>query len=96
LTGNVDDNVVSNNGDSEKVLATIVSAVYSFTDKEKDAWVYATGSSQSRTRLYRMGIAKYYEDVKHDFDIYGLKDGEWEFFKKDIEYTAFLVRRKNK
>ena len=82
LTGNVDDNVVSNNGDSEKVLATIVSAVYSFTDKEKDAWVYATGSSQSRTRLYRMGIAKYYEDVKHDFDIYGLKDGEWELFKK--------------
>ena len=41
-----------------------------------------------------MGIAKYYEDVKHDFDIYGLKDGEWEFFKKDIEYTAFLEKKK--
>ena len=33
LTGEFDDNIVSNNGDSEKVLATVVSAVYSFTDR---------------------------------------------------------------
>ena len=32
-TGDIDDLVVSNNGDSEKVLATVVSAVYAFTDK---------------------------------------------------------------
>jgi len=34
--GNIDDNVVSNNGDSEKVLATVVSAVFAFTDFNKD------------------------------------------------------------
>ena len=77
LTGEVDYNIVSNNGDSEKVLATVVSAVYSFTEKQKKFWVYATGSTQSRTRLYRMGIAKYFDDVKDNFEIYGLKDGEW-------------------
>lgn len=75
LTGEVDDNIVSNNGDSEKVLATVVSAVYSFTEKQKKFWVYATGSTQSRTRLYRMGIAKYFDDVKDNLEIYGLKDG---------------------
>ena len=93
LTGEIDDNVVSNNGDSEKVLATIVSAVYAFTDKELRAWVYATGTTPARTRLYRMGITKYLEEVKQDFDVYGLLSGEWQDFKKDIDYTAFIVRR---
>mgnify|MGYP001173730367 CR=1 FL=1 len=93
-SGDVDDTVVSNNGDSDQVLATVVSAVFAFTDEQKDAWVYATGSSKSRTRLYRMGISKYFEDVKEDFLVFGLRNGEWENFTKEIEYTAFLVRRK--
>ena len=93
-TGDIDDAVVSNNGDSEQVLATVVSAVYSFTEKENEAWVYATGSTKSRTRLYRIGITKYFDDVKQDFIVYGLRAGEWEEFAKEIDYTAFLVRRK--
>ena len=52
MTGEIDDIVVFNNGDSEKVLATIVSAVYAFTDRNKNAWIYATGSTPARTRLY--------------------------------------------
>jgi len=93
-SGNIDDSVISNNGDSEQVLATVVSAVYAFTEMERENWVYATGSTKSRTRLYRMGITKYFEEVKEDFLIFGLKEGEWENFEKDVEYTAFLVRRK--
>ena len=57
-TGEINDNVISNNGDSEQVLATIVSSVYAFTELYTDYWVYATGSTKSRTRLYRMGISK--------------------------------------
>ncbi|MCF8372354.1 MAG: hypothetical protein K9H64_12070 [Bacteroidales bacterium] len=93
-TGDIDDLVVSNNGDSEQVLATVVSAVYAFTDKEPEAWIYVTGSTKSRTRLYRMGISKYFDEVKEDFLIFGLKDGEWENFEIDEEYSAFLVKRK--
>ncbi|MEO8820068.1 MAG: hypothetical protein ABI374_04440 [Ginsengibacter sp.] len=93
LTGEIDDKVVSKNGDSEKVLATIVSAVYAFTDRKKEAWVYATGSTSARTRLYRMGITKYIDEIKQDFDVYGLLNGEWEIFEKNIDYTAFVVRR---
>ena len=93
LTGEIDDKVVSKNGDSEKVLATIVSAVYAFTDKKNGAWVYATGSTSTRTRLYRMGITKYIDEVRYDFEVYGLLNGEWQNFEKDIDYSAFLVRR---
>lgn len=94
VSGDIDDNIVSNNGDSEQVLATVVSAVYAFTGLENDAWIYATGSKKSRTRLYRMGISKYLNDVKQDFTIYGLKDGQWEKFELDVDYTAFVVKRK--
>jgi len=44
-TGNIDDTVISNSGDSEKVLTTVVATVYAFTDRYPDTWVYATGSS---------------------------------------------------
>jgi len=93
-TGDIDDTVVSNNGDSEQVLATIVSSVYMFTETNRDVWIYATGSTKARTRLYRIGITKYIDEVKQDFFVYGQLEGEWEEFKKDIDYNAFVVRRK--
>lgn len=93
-TGKIDDKVISNNGDSEIVLATVVSAVYAFTEKNTDAWIYATGSTKSRTGLYRMGITKYLKDVKSDFEIFGQVGKIWENFSKDTEYESFLVKRK--
>ena len=92
LTGQIDDKVISNNGDSEMVLATVVSALYVFTAKYPDAWIYATGSTKSRTRLYRMGIAKYLEDIKTDFQIFGQVGNTWVEFEKNVEYESFLVK----
>lgn len=68
-TGSISDNVISNNGDSEKVLSTVIEALYLFTDKNQDALVYATGSTTSRTRLYQMGITKFLDQAKKDFII---------------------------
>lgn len=93
LTGEIDDKVISNNGDSEKVLGTIVESLYVFTDKNPEALIYAIGSTKSRTRLYQIGITKYIEKAKSDFIIYGQIENEWFFFEKDINYDAFLVKR---
>ena len=95
-TGNIDDTVISNNGDSEKVLATVAATVYAFTDKYPDVWIYATGSTKSRTRLYRMGVTKFLSEVNEDFDVLGEREGDWESFRKNVSYDGFLVRRKNK
>lgn len=92
--GEIDDTVISNNGDSEKVLATVVATLYAFIDKHKDAMVYATGSTKARTRLYRMGISKYLDEIKADFEIYGELENGWEVFQKDVEYEAFIVKLK--
>lgn len=56
--------------------------------------VYATGSSKSRTRLYRMGITKYLDEIRVDFEIFGELENEWEDFRRDFDYDAFLVKLK--
>lgn len=96
VTGEFDDLVISNNGDGEKVLATVVGTLLSFFDKHPDAYVYATGSTDARTRLYRIGISRYLEEVENDFDIFGEVDGDWENYKRDTDYVAFLIKLKNK
>ncbi len=95
LTGQIDDKIVTDNGDSEKVLATVVAAIYSFCDKVPDAFIYATGSTAARTRLYRMGINKYYDIVKEDFKIFGQTKSEWEQYEKGKDYEAFVVQKKS-
>jgi hypothetical protein len=95
-SGEIDDTIISNNGDSEKVLASVVSSIYAFTDKYPDSWIYATGSTKARTRLYRIGISKFLSEVTDDFDVFGEKNDDWESFNKNIEYEGFLVKRKRK
>jgi hypothetical protein len=95
-TGEIDDIIITDNGDSEKVLATVVSAVYAFCDKNPEAWIYATGSTAARTRLYRMGINKYFDIVEEDFEIFGESENEWERFEKNKSYQAFVVKLKRK
>ena len=41
-----------------------------------------------------MGITKYIDEVKRDFEIYGEVEEGWEEFKRDVDYEAFLVKRK--
>ena len=45
LTGEFDDTVITDNGDTDKVLATVVAALYAFADAHPEAWIYATGSN---------------------------------------------------
>lgn len=94
ITGKIDDRIVSNNGDSEKVLATVIKTIYLFTAKYPGSFIYATGSTKSRTRLYRMGISKYYTQASIDFEIYGETEKGWEPFRKGVDYEAFFIRRK--
>jgi hypothetical protein len=95
LTGKINYDTISNNADSDIVLATVVSTVYAFTEKYPDAWIFATGSTKSRNRLYRIGITKYLLEIKHDFQLFGLRNDEWIKFETEIEFEAFLIQRNN-
>jgi hypothetical protein len=95
VTGELDDRVVTNNGDSVKVLATVASTVYLFTNLFPNALIGAKGSTPARTRLYRILISNNLETITRDFEVYGFLDGEWETFSADTNYLAFLLTRKS-
>jgi hypothetical protein len=95
-TREINDGIITNNGDATKVLATVVSTVYAFTGKYPEAYIFATGRSESRTRLYRMGITNNLEELKSDFYVYGLRNDEtFEPFIVGEDYLGFLITRKN-
>ena len=90
----INDLIVTNNNDSRKVLATVASVVQDFTLKNNRAWIGAKGSTVSRTRLYRMGIANNWEEVSSEFFVFGLQKGNWQPFKLQNQYDAFLIHRR--
>jgi hypothetical protein len=93
-TQEFDDLMVTDNGDTEKVLITVVHAVFIFYTKYPNVFVFACGSTEARTRLYRMGITKHYEDMKKDFYLYGQIGDNFVKFEIGKEYEGFLVQKK--
>jgi hypothetical protein len=91
---NIDDRSITNNGDTEKVLATVAAVVVDFTRIFPQAIIYAMGANPARTRRYQMGINKMLEEIEKIFYVYGRKDRLWETFRKNINYDAFLIQRK--
>ena len=91
----ISDLSVTNNGDSLKVLATVASTVYAFTEKYPKAWILATGSTSVRTRLYRMGITNNLAEIAQDFIVFGYnREENWEEFVVGEDYAAFLITKK--
>jgi hypothetical protein len=89
----VDDTIVTNNGDMTKVLATIVSIIAEFLSANPVAHVFFEGSTKSRTRLYQIAINRYYDEFSQTFEIFGLDGDKFETFKKNKSYESFLIRK---
>ena len=93
-SGTIDDTMIINNGDAQKILSTVASSVYAFIDKHTGASVLAKGSTTARTKLYRMGITLNLTEIHKDFQVYGFSEGKWHIFKVKENYEAFLVKQK--
>lgn len=94
-TGKLDDTVVSDNQDINVVLATVANTILEFCNRYENNYVYAKGSTPSRTRLYQMGVARLWLEISSEFEVYGLTVEGWKSFEpQTVNYEAFLVRRK--
>lgn len=93
-TGELEDLVITNNGDAEKVLTTVANTIYEFYEEYPLASVYITGSTKSRTRLYQINISKYLHLISADFEIFGELDCEFERFTPNNRYSGFLILKK--
>lgn len=93
-TEDFDDKIVSNNGDRQKILATVAATIYDFTNKNPTAFVLIKGSSLSRTRLYRINISNFWEEISQNFYVFGQLDKRWQPFEPNQDYAVFLLKRK--
>jgi hypothetical protein len=93
-TGLISDNIISNNEDRDIVLATVANTINTFTDHYGNNLIYATGSTPARTRLYQISITKLLDEISLDFDVYGIIDDEVFPFNRNVNYEAFLVRKR--
>lgn len=100
----IDDAIVTNNGDAKKVIATVIATIYDFTRTYPKSQIYFRGSNKARTRAYAKIIHDYYDILIKDFYIFGLKyapsnedapELPFLYEKSDrYSYVAFIVRRR--
>jgi hypothetical protein len=96
--GTIDDAVDSKNGDRDKILATVAGVVYEYTSVYPERSIIFSGSTDARTRLYRMAISKNYDELNRDFHIFAIVEENGEIikmpFENNIVCLGFIVLRK--
>lgn len=91
----IDDQVVSDNGDGRKVLATVVFTMNEFFSINPDSSVFFSGSTDQRTRIYGWAITQYWQDIVDELIVYGVtEDGTREPFMPRRDYLGFVITRK--
>ena len=86
----------SNNGDRDKVLATVAFTLIEFIHYHLPATVFIKGSTGSRTRLYQIGIKNSWLEISHFFNVKGYRNDGWEDFATAKNYDAFTLSAKEK
>lgn len=93
--GTIDDNIISDNKDRNKILATVGRAVLDYTQRYPDRYVYFMGSSPERNRLYRMAISTRFDELSKFVSIWVfMENNTMEPFQKQSVYTGFLAKGK--
>ena len=93
ITNQVDDKVVSDNGDLIKVMATIIRLTIKFLDDNPSVLIFFEGGTPQRTQFYQWIINRYYDEIIETIKIYGINDGEPELFQKSKIYESFLIQK---
>lgn len=90
----ISDLTVSDNGDRDKILATVATTVMEFIRYIPDCRIVIIGSTRSRTRLYQMKIAANFHLITEMFEIQCLtKDRKLVRFKRGENFEGFIVKR---
>ena len=92
----IDDKIVTNNGDKDKILSTVALTAISFFDEHPNSILFFQGSSSSRTRTYQMAIGRNIEMLKENFVVQGYVENNNlpEVFQRSKNYEAFLIEQK--
>jgi len=99
--GTIDDTINSNNGDIIKVLSTVIRILGEFINEHPNAKVSFTGSTPSRTALYKRIIKTYRSSFGNEFIVSSLIEHNNEFKEvpfdhiENEECLGFFIQRIN-
>jgi hypothetical protein len=92
----LDSHIRSNNGDRDKILATVAYSVVEFLNYYEESEIRIMGQSKGKTRLYQMGINKYLEEINFSYSVSGIEKGILEEFRPGKNYEKFFLSKKRK
>jgi hypothetical protein len=81
---------VSNNGDLEKIIATVGQTIIAFLAYNPDAYVAFSGSTPARTRMYNIILTKEFSNLGK-YNLVGLRNLELVPFETNQIYEAFVI-----
>lgn len=77
-------------------MTTVTQTIPMFFEKYPDKAIFFTGSTLTRTRIYRAIIAKIIDNSELYYDIKGFReDGKIEKYAKNQDYVGFLIAKKH-
>jgi hypothetical protein len=91
----IDDLAITDNGDRNVVIATVVFIVEAYTRRFPERRIAFRGSTAERTRLYRMVISIYFEELSALYEIWGYVGDERILFAKGMNARGFEIFRKS-
>ncbi|GHV45710.1 hypothetical protein FACS1894180_8450 [Bacteroidia bacterium] len=94
INGYIEEDITTNNNDTELVIATVAWCVICFTQKSKDIRVKFSGITKARTRLFSIWISKNSDELLKYLHIYGYINNKCEKFRSNIRYNSFLISAK--
>jgi hypothetical protein len=93
----IDDSIITNNQDTEKVLASVADIILDFSNRYPETFIGIKANTESRIRLYKMKINKYLKEIETDFELFGMADDAGLIpFNPAIKCLGFAGRRKIK
>ncbi len=95
----INDLIVSDNGDRNKILATVAESAYIFSERYPERKIFFKGSTKSRTRLYRIAISLNLRELSKTFHIFGtIEDENGNIFNVPFDsngdFYGFIIKRK--
>jgi hypothetical protein len=104
VTRKINCDAISNNGDRNKVLATVVGTIYHYTNIFPNRFIHFRGTDEARTNLYGRIINEYHNFLVQNFYIFGVREQvingnlqrrTEEFIGAErYKYVAFLIKRR--
>ena len=91
--GEIDFKRITDNNDRDKVLATVALIISIFFHAYPRCAIYITGSTKSRTRLYRMAISKNLEELQRNFQIDYVIGQTYGPFERDMDCDGYMVTK---